>query len=66
MQLACVRLNELMCEDVLHYREIFEHVGVWLDEVPSMLDVCEGLKDAAIGKLTLSVFRFSVSSSDPI
>jgi hypothetical protein len=55
-----------MCKDVLHYREIFEHVGVWLDEVPSMLDVCEGLRDAAIGKLTLSVFRFSVSSSDPI
>jgi hypothetical protein len=66
MQIACVRLNKLRCEDVLHYREVFEHVCVRLDEVPSMLDVCEGLRDAAIGKLTLSVFRFSVSSSDPI
>jgi hypothetical protein len=41
--------------DAIHYREVFEHVGVRLDEVSSLSDVCEGLRDAAIGKPIITV-----------
>jgi hypothetical protein len=35
--------------DAVHYREVFEHIGVQLDQLPNLLLVNQGLLDVAIG-----------------
>jgi hypothetical protein len=42
----------------VHYREVFQHVGQRLDEVPLVVDVCRGLRDIAIGKPALCAVNF--------